>query len=152
MEIKISIPNIDAALRRFDEMPAKVVAELDRAIRTSALAIEGLAKKELGRGKGGWDTGRLASSIMSRYGPLHAEVGPSANYAIYLHQGTRPHWVPISKIGPWAKRHGLNPYAVQRSIAKKGTKANPFMDRAALVAGETVAKIFADAVAKITSL
>ena len=29
----------------------------------------------------------------------------------------------------WAKSKGINPYALQRSIAKKGTKAHPFLQR-----------------------
>ena len=30
----------------------------------------------------------------------------------------------------WATRKGINPYVVARSIARKGTKANPFFSTA----------------------
>lgn len=149
--ISIKIPNLDAAKAKFDAMPARVLYEIKSAIRTGAHLIEGNAKKQLGRGNRGWDTGRMASSIIPSFMPFKAEISPHTKYAIYVHQGTSPHWVPIAALAPWARRHGINPYAVQRSIAKKGTKANPFMDRAAVESQDGVFKIFLDAIANITN-
>ena len=37
-----------------------------------------------------------------------------------------PHYPPIKALKPWAEAKGLNPYAVQQSIGKKGTPLVPF--------------------------
>ena len=149
--ISIKIPNLDSIKAKFETMPARVLSEIKSAIRTGGHLIESNAKHELGGGKGGWDTGRMVNSIIPEFGDFKAEISPHTNYAIYVHQGTSPHWAPISALAPWARRHGLNPYAVQRSIAAKGTKANPFMTRAAEGSQDGVFKIFMDAIASITN-
>lgn len=69
--------------------------------------------------------------------PLAARIFPQVQYALYVHEGTRPHGIPAAELGPggslarWAKKKGLNPYAVAKSIAVRGTKANPWMARTA---------------------
>ncbi|WP_241473768.1 HK97 gp10 family phage protein [Mycolicibacterium neoaurum] len=63
-------------------------------------------------------------------GDLSAKIGPTAKYADPIEFGSRPHWVSVAAGSPlrdWADAKGINPYAVQRSIAKKGTKAHPFV-------------------------
>lgn len=69
----------------------------------------------------------IESSISKEIGGIAVEVGPTQPYGKYVEYGTRPHPVPVAAIAGWAKRKGLNPYAVAKSIAKKGTKAHPFM-------------------------
>jgi hypothetical protein len=53
------------------------------------------------------------------------------SYGTAVEYGTRPHFVSASAISLWASRRGLNPYAVAKSIQKKGTKANPFFKKSA---------------------
>lgn len=64
-------------------------------------------------------------------GDMAVVVEPTANYAEDVEKGTSPHWVAVegkdSPLARWAAQKGINPYAVQRSIAKKGTKAHPFI-------------------------
>ncbi len=50
-------------------------------------------------------------------------------YGMAFEMGARPRWVPMAAIGPWAVYRGLDPHAVQRSIAKKGTKSYPIVQR-----------------------
>ena len=52
-----------------------------------------------------------------------------APYPIFVHEGTRPHFPPVEAIRGWAERHGIDPWVLARSIAKKGTKANPWLER-----------------------
>ncbi|EKD89640.1 MAG: hypothetical protein ACD_33C00022G0001 [uncultured bacterium] len=52
-----------------------------------------------------------------------------AKHAIYLDKGTRPHMPPVDKIKKWAASKGINVWALAKSIAKKGTKAYPFLYR-----------------------
>lgn len=61
---------------------------------------------------------------------MTAEIKPSMRYADAVETGSRPHWPPHgpdSSLAAWAKLKGLNVYAVAASIAKKGTKAHPYI-------------------------
>lgn len=67
---------------------------------------------------------------------LRVEFGANAAHAIYVHEGTRPHWPPAKPIRTWVRKK-LNPpaaeidditFLVQRKIAREGTKAKPFID------------------------
>lgn len=76
------------------------------------------------------DTGRLRGGISSTFTESTGTVFSTSNYAKAVHQGQRPHSMDADLLKGWAKRKGLNPYAVAHSIRKKGTKANPFFKRA----------------------
>ena len=54
-------------------------------------------------------------------------MGPSARYGLYVERGTRPHWPPRAPLEGWARRHGVPVFVVQRAIARKGTRARPFL-------------------------
>ena len=73
--------------------------------------------------------------------PQSVKIYSSRSYAKYVHGDekisgklkltkpytrSKPHYPPIKKLKPWAQAKGLNPYAVQRSIGKKGTPLVPF--------------------------
>lgn len=63
-------------------------------------------------------------------GSASVVIEPTAQYAKYVETGTRPHWTSVKEGTPlykWAMQKGISPYAVQRSIAQKGTKAHPFI-------------------------
>lgn len=81
---------------------------------------------------GAVDTGRLRSSVQieTEADGLTAFVGTDLAYGGFIELGTKPHFPPISAIEGWARRHGLNPYLVARAIARKGTKARPWLEPA----------------------
>lgn len=58
-------------------------------------------------------------------------VVATAPHSIYAHEDTRPHWPPIDALRGWAKRHGIEPYLVAKSISEKGTTGVPFLKDAA---------------------
>lgn len=77
-------------------------------------------------------TGDLRRSV--RYtvtaGLLRAEIAPKVPYAEDVEYGTHPHWVSVKEGTPlalWARLKGINKYALQHSIAVKGTRAHPFV-------------------------
>jgi len=73
-------------------------------------------------------TGALAQSIKVRIDTRKFRIRLSfLEYGEYLDKGTKPHMVPVDAIRPWAKAKGLNEWAVAKSIAKKGTKAHPWL-------------------------
>lgn len=85
------------------------------------------------------DTGRLRQSIRwqvrSEGKTITALIGTDVAYAIFVHEGTKPHWPPLKAMQPWAKRHGFpegnaGAYLVAGKIAAQGTKARPFLKEA----------------------
>ena len=99
---------------------------LRHAFEGSTELIEGEVKLGL-RGGAGVDTGRLRQGITHEVAsdpiPLWGRVGTNVKYAPFVEYGTKPHWVGVRHLQGWARRHHVNPYAVQRKIAKHGTPA-----------------------------
>jgi HK97 gp10 family phage protein len=64
-------------------------------------------------------------------------TGSQAPYAPYVEEGTAPHWAPIGPLKLWARRVLGNEraaYAVQRAIARRGTRGrHMFRDAMAAV-------------------
>jgi HK97 gp10 family phage protein len=80
------------------------------------------------------DTGRLRSSIMPEVRVKGTEVqgviGSNVTYAPFVELGTKPHFPPIEAVAVWAARHGMSAYAVALAIARRGTKAHPYLQPA----------------------
>lgn len=79
-------------------------------------------------------TGRLSGSITTvaaqRNGGPVVLVGTNVEYAIYVHEGTRPHWPPRAPIAAWLGAKGGDPrqaFLVQRAISRRGTPPRPFL-------------------------
>lgn len=124
MPLAIEIENLTELQRRFEQSPRIVGEELERATK---LAGAGIIKEEVKQAP--HDTGKLQQSIKMEYSPIQARVFPDVDYAKYVVSGTSPHYPPVQALEAWARRKGLNPYVVQKTIAKYGTKANPFVKR-----------------------
>jgi hypothetical protein len=108
----------DAELRRILSSPAGAVA-VDLARR--AIRVESRAKQLCPV-----DTGRLRSSITWRIiysgGALDALVGTNVEYAIFVHEGTRPH---VIRGNPWLYWPGAaHPV---RQVNHPGTRAHRFL-------------------------
>lgn len=102
------------------------------AMRHSALLVERDAKRNAPV-----DTGRLRASITSQVHTagvmgrdVRGVVGSNVIYAAAVELGSKPHFPPIRAIETWARRKGLNPYAVAKAMAKKGTKPKRYLQRA----------------------
>jgi hypothetical protein len=57
--------------------------------------------------------------------------GPAARYALFVHEGTLPHWAPIEPLKRWAKKvlgDENAAYAVQKKIAEHGTKPTKYLE------------------------
>jgi hypothetical protein len=153
--IVVQLQSLDDVIAAFRRAPALVIGELNQAIHVSALVVQRMARKEAPA-----DRGILRNSIKISFRPLSATVAPSgasAKYAVPVHEGSKPHFPPIKALTGkeealdlWARRHGIPAWAVARSIARKGTKANPFMQRAAEAAEGDIVAAFDVAVGNIT--
>lgn len=120
--IKIEIPALPRVQRGVANGPRVLQSEVTTALTAGGLLVESTARSLAPR-----DTGRLQGSITSRVSGMQAEIGPSVAYGLYVERGTRPHFPPPAALGGWARRHGVSPFALARGIARRGTKAQPFM-------------------------
>jgi len=129
MAASLKIDGLERFQRGLQTATAATPAELRVAMVEATLIVEGEARRLAPR-----DTGRLQGSISSRISgggaSIVGEVGPSVAYGLYVERGTRPHWPPTAALGGWARRHGISPFAVARGIARKGTRAQPFVQPA----------------------
>lgn len=77
--------------------------------------------------------GGLKRNIKVRIFKDHSEVSSDAKYSEPIEYGRRAgKHVPLKEgvgLHKWATTKGINPFAVAKSIFKKGTKPNPFMKR-----------------------
>lgn len=73
-------------------------------------------------------SGELKKSIRYYFRDyLTIVIEPTARHAAAHEYGSKPHWTSVRNLERWAKMKGISPYALQRSIAKKGTKAHPYL-------------------------
>jgi hypothetical protein len=120
----------DAAVRQlFQRAPQMVSTRLKTLVEASAIDVQ----REMRIAAPVAVTGQLRGSIRYVVSPLRiqAVIKPEVNYAEPVEHGSKPHLVSVAEGTPlraWAKLKGINPYALQHSIAKKGTKPHPFVE------------------------
>lgn len=142
MPFEIKIENLDEIREAFRMYPIIADQEISKGLLESGKLIVGTEKGEVPIGV----TNHLRQSIGMRLTANSVVIVPKKEYAIPVHEGTRPHYVsvsnPRSPLRIWAIKKGLNPYAVQKTIMRKGTRANPFVDRTINMTNNKVRKIF----------
>lgn len=127
MSLTLEIKGLDKLKEQFAKAPQIVLQEINPAIQKSIILLHRLAGQKVPV-----DLGFLggAEAMKTELSNLRGTLKNTAKYAKAVHDGTRPHWIPIDAITPWANRHGIPPFLVARSIARKGTKAHPFFSDA----------------------
>jgi HK97 gp10 family phage protein len=130
--VTLVMTGIKELLGGFASAPKVAEAETQATMQRSLLRIEGSA-----RSKAPKRHGRLAGSISHRMTSsgttITGEVGPSVKYGLYVETGTRPHWMPP----------GILPFGAMRTIARRGTRAQPYMLPAFEQSLPTIEKDFA---------
>ena len=139
-QFKITIPKFNELKSKFKKFPDWVGAGLNTAIKLSAWEIVRSVQKETPV-----KTGQLKRSVMPRFSTLRAVIEPKAKYAIFVHEGTRPHEIhPVRKKALYWKG-ALHPVM---SVRHPGSKANRFMERGLNDAKSKVDKIFINVIDK----
>lgn len=124
----------------------KNLTAFNRAISSEARkSIHRIGKRIVSRAKLNLvknDTGTLKKSIgyrVDRAGSvLTMTAGTNVDHAIFVHEGTKPHWPNRKSILAWVhrkfpkyrsdlKKKKSLAFLVSRKIAKYGTEANPFL-------------------------
>lgn len=91
------------------------------------------------------DTGRMRASIIAVVRPLQATISPTVGYALFVEEGTRPHWPPVGALQPWSRRHGFpSAFVLARAIAARGTRPHPFMRPALSASMSTIRSLLND--------
>jgi len=130
--IEIKINNLNNLLKLTNQFPQVAEKHVNKAIFDSLNLVKNVVASKAPRGVSG-DLRNQWKIEMSRFSGSLVSTAQSDgyNYGLAVEKGTAPHFPPVSKIAPWAVKRGLNPWAVAKSIAKKGTKANPFLKNSA---------------------
>ena len=126
MPVTLRLEGAPELVRALARAPEALAQEEGRAMTASLLLVEADARRNVAH-----DTRQLMNSITHRVREeprgLVGQVGPSARYGLYVERGSRPHFPPVAALRGWARRHGVSPYAVQRAIGRRGTRARPFL-------------------------
>ena len=139
INVKIDLSQLEKAVKT---EPMIALQEINNAIRKSALRIQSLSQKSAPV-----NTGALRQSIQSRFEPLKGIVEAMAKYAIYVHEGTRPHDIfPKNKLALANVRKGQ---FFGKHVRHPGTSPNPFMKKSVDEAMQWITKYFSDAVDNI---
>lgn len=129
---QIEIKNLDALRAAFKKSPQIAEKNIQKAIIASAAEVQ----KNARRGTVPWRTGNLVQSFGNgiTIGRLIARISPTARYAVYVHEGTKPHVIK-PKTGKALFWPGAS-HPV-RSVKHPGTKPNRFMLKVAEKAKKT---------------
>jgi hypothetical protein len=131
----------------FGELSATV---LDQQISLASF-LSGTELQKEARTNVAIDTGALKLSIQNSVGKVSngylVKVSPAQPYGVNIEFGQPAGtYVSPAALAGWASRKGLNPYAVSRSIMKKGTRAQPFLFPALDNKTDTVVSIYTQAI------
>ncbi len=116
---------------------ATIQKMLNTSIRKSIILLQRYAIEETPV-----DQWRLRSWFQTEFSDSFWRLFNPVQYAVYVHEWTKPHSAPFTPIALRAERHWLNPWSVWLAIKRKWTKANPFMDRAVERAEDEIDDIF----------
>lgn len=113
---------MDQIRRAMRSSPRVIVPVLQRTVLASGAV---LAKNTLKGDPIPYKTGLLLSSFRYSTGSLIGRWFPTAKYAVFVHEGTRPHTITARRRRVLANvKEGL---IFGRSVRHPGTKPNPFM-------------------------
>ena len=136
MRVKIDDRAFQTALKR---APDTIKQGTHSMLERAGIQTQGIMRRRVNVGV----SGELRKSIRYSFENfLTISVYPAAKHAAPHEYGTRPHWVSVKRGTPlyqWSRMKGINPYAMQRAIAKKGTRPHPYLKRTLLdVDGEVL--------------
>lgn len=125
-DLTVKISGMDELVSAFAKAPDIAKDEINVAIKKTILSLLAAARTNTPV-----DRGFLrGAGMQTTFENLKGVLENTAPYAIFVHEGTRPHFPPIEAIEPWASRHGIPAFLVARSIARKGTQGVPFFQMA----------------------
>lgn len=132
----IEVKKLKELQELFKKSPVIVGQELEKATLSAMRKIETTARQETPV-----RTGKLKKSFRSHYRPIVAKIYPTEKYAIFVHEGTKPHTIEPRTAESLRFKIG-NRWVFAKRVEHPGTKPNKFMDRAAKKDTPRINKIF----------
>ncbi len=124
--VTVELKNFDRMKEVADRYPQIAEKYVGYGITRALTRVMGGAKVEAPQGV----TTFLKNRWTIRSSRFEGALVSGTEYAKAVHQGTKPHFVSPGQLMKWSMKRGLNAYAVSKSIGKKGTMPNPFLQRA----------------------
>lgn len=151
MEIKIKVEGLKEVIEALEKAPQVTINELEKAVKKTLLNIQSNAIKEAPANKEIGQGARLRQSFFVRMtNKLSGYLYNRQPYAVYVHEGTRPH-----EIRPKDKKVLANRRTGQvfgRVVKHPGTRPNPFYTRAIERSKGQIEKNFNDVIKAIQTL
>ncbi len=138
MSINVKIEGLEHLNAALEHMPAELRKEQRKAM-SHALTIMQTEARHLIHSPGGHAAKgivqRITGSGETVKGRLMPGARPNGLAMIFAQQSSKPGRTPppVSAIAKLARSIGINPFALARSIGKKGTRGHPIM-RSAFIA------------------
>ena len=148
MAVELQITGLKALVSNMERYPAISEKHINRAINRALVRVFGEEKQQAPV-----HTGNLRDNWRLDIGRFQGSLRSNAPYAKDLHDGSALSTFPSGgSLKAWAAKKGLNPWAVAKSIAKRGHLiAIPFLQRAVDIQRDNIDKEFAEALSNITS-
>jgi HK97 gp10 family phage protein len=128
MDIKVE--GLNNLRNAFEQYARDNKAGLLNIVASASTSIESKARQNAPR-----DLGKLKSQInhvvIEKKDKIEGRIRSDASYSLFVEEKTKPHWTSQKNLIGWARRKGIPVRLVQKSIAEKGTQAQPFMAPAA---------------------
>lgn len=120
----VEIENLDEVIKALKSYPKVAEKRIQQAVEAGAAEVQ----KNAVKGVVPWRTGMLCQSfgLGITIGRMFARVTPTVEYAIYVHEGTRPHIITARPGGGLFWPGAAHP---MKSVHHPGTKPNRFMPR-----------------------
>ena len=150
VQIVARISNYDQLATMFKLAPARMTREIGVAVERVLTKLENTAKKEapVNKQSGG---GSLRQSIKHfMIGPASGKIEVGAPYAVFVHEGTRPHTITVVNKKVLANKRTNQIFG--KVVMHPGTKANPFLQRAVDSQQEFINNEFVKAVQRVLTL
>ncbi|MCP6719740.1 MAG: hypothetical protein KJI72_00220 [Patescibacteria group bacterium] len=144
-EIRIKIKGLNRLQRALRESPRISEPILQRTIDAS----QAVMAKHTVRGVVPWKTGNLLQSFRFSRGRLRARWFPKANYALFVHEGTRPHTIRVRNKRVLANKKTGQIFGTV--VNHPGMKPNRYMNRIVDRSERDIKTLFQRAAEKIAS-
>ena len=149
LEIKMKVEGLEEIKEGVRKFPVQGLNEIGNALKKSVLQVQNEAMKRAPVNKS-FGGGNLRQSIKTRFGRLWGEVYSGAKYAVYVHEGTRPHVIEV--VNKKVLANSRTGQFFGRKVNHPGTLANPFLLKAVQACKDKIQDNFTKAFQNILNL
>ena len=160
MNVSISIGDLTSYARGLREAPAETQKVLEATMHQATLLLQRETQENTPKVTGITARSFIADVFTTPAGVLGV-VSSSQPTAVFLELGTKPHMPPVAAMEPWVqavlgirdpKEVKRVAFLVARKIAKRGTKPQRPLERAALATEGQIVVMFENAADRIAQL